>query len=140
MARKASKGRKPYFLTRLTRHLGGVDPAKLAVIEQTFQPYERPNVHLAIEKMLGARGVRAEVEGVLLDEEYHSVSLAKLSRDVTARHVLSGPVEYHDIEIADGKRLACVKRALYWIKTPVAAGGPLVMLVHQPLHSYPPKI
>src|SRR4051812_4348616 len=91
---------KDYFFKHLKKHLKA-DPSRLEVIEQSVQPYERPNLQLAIQEMLSADGVEAELEGVLPAEEYHSVSLAKLSRGATAREVLAGPVEYHDVEVAD---------------------------------------
>jgi cell division protease FtsH len=127
---------KRYFLKRLTRHLG-TDPARLVVVEQTFAPYQRPNLHLAFAKLLAGKGVAHELEGVLLDQDYQSLSLARLSRAQTAAQVFAGPVEYADVTVADGRKLACVKRGLYWVTTPQ---GPLAMLVYPERHAHPPQI
>src|SRR5688500_4821874 len=96
---RSTSSTKPYFLRRLTRHLR-TDPFRLEVIEQAFAQYQRPNLHLAFERLLAAKGVEHELEGVLMAEDYESVTLAKLSREQTARRVYAGPVEYKDVEIA----------------------------------------
>lgn len=57
---------------------------------------------------------------------------------MTARAFLPGPVEYHDAELASGKRLACVQSGIYWITT--RATGPVAMMIGQDKHRYPPEI
>jgi len=75
---------EPGLLKRLRRHLRA-DPAKLPVVEQHFEFYERPNLHLAVEELLEGPQSRAELIGVVVPEEYQSVTLSKLSRPASAK-------------------------------------------------------
>jgi cell division protease FtsH len=96
---------------RLRTHFG-VDPAKLPVVHQEFASYERANLHLALEEVVGGENAAALI-GVVEPEDYDRVTLTKLAiREKAAKHV-SGPVEYVDVPVADGRRLACVKQGLY---------------------------
>jgi cell division protease FtsH len=110
------------LLVRLRDHFP-TDPARLPVVEQSFQHYERPNLHLAIEELLAEPGRQPELLGVIVPQEFHAVNLSKLSRPRTAKDYEQGPVEYADVDLAGGRRLACVKRGLYLFRdgeTPVA--------------------
>jgi hypothetical protein len=133
---RKSKISADYFLKRLRKHFG-VDPGDLVVVTQAFAVYDRPNIHLALEELLARRGTKAELEGIVAHDTYESPSLARLSRQMTARGFLPGPVEYHDVELAGGKRLACVKSGVYWVKT---RGGPVAMMIGQDRHRFPPEI
>ena len=133
---RATPARSSYFLKRLWKHFG-TDPATLALVSQSFAPYDRPNIHLALEKLLGKRGITADLEGIIAVNAYERSSIAKLCREATARSYLPGPVEYHDVEVADGKRQACVKGGIYWIKT---RSSPVVLLITEDGHRYPPQI
>jgi hypothetical protein len=138
MAGKVRKTRKqePVLLRRLRKHFG-TDPGELPVVEQTFSQYERPNLHLAIEEMLNDPGREADLLGVLVPEDYHNPSLARLSRAATARSFEEGPVEYADQSLPAGRHLACVKRGLYLVRED---DGPLALLVYQPFHVHPPAL
>jgi len=130
MAKRKPKTRRSGLLWRLRRHLGA-DPGKLAVLEQTFQAYERPNLHLALEELLHELKEPPECMGVLTQHEYDSARLAKMSRASTARYYEAGSVEYTDVALADGRQLACIKRALFLIRERAA---PLALLVEQDRH------
>lgn len=130
MARKKRAMRRSGLLWRLRRHLKQ-DPGKLAVLEQTFDAYERPNLHLAIEELLQEKDVNAESMGVLTQHEYDSARLAKMSRASTARYYEAGSVEYADVPLADGRQLACIKRALFLLQE---QAGPLALLVESDQH------
>jgi hypothetical protein len=106
--RKAETG----FLKRL-RNWFDCDPAELPVIEQNFATYERPNLHLAIEELMQEPGREGQLLGIVVPDEYHSVTLSKLSRKSSSRYFSSGPVEYVDVPLAGGRQLACIKRGLY---------------------------
>src|SRR5205823_3255508 len=69
---------EPSLLQRLRTHFG-CEPAALPVLEQHYEPHERPNLHLALEELLEEPGRRAELFGVVVADEYHSPSLARLS-------------------------------------------------------------
>src|SRR5690242_12578377 len=107
MAGKTRKKRKavPPLLRRLRKHFGA-DPAELPVLEQQFSLYERPNLHLAVEEMTGGPDRQAVLVGVLVPEDYHSPSLARLSHAAAARRFEEGPVEYADEPLPGGRSMA----------------------------------
>ena len=125
-----------YFYRRMRKHFG-VDPATLVLVSQRYQTYEWPNVHLALQKVFSKKNVKAELEGILVDEYQRAASLAKLSRQETAQHFMPGPVEYRDVEVAGGQRLSCVERGLYWVNVPSSA---VAVLISQTFNEYPPAI
>jgi cell division protease FtsH len=127
---------QPPLLARLWAHFGQ-DPGKLPVLEQEFAKYERPNLHIAIEELLSPPGCDPELIGVVLAEEYQSVTLAKMSRPASSISIDEGPVEYVDVPLSGERTLACVKRGLYLFRH---EGRPAAMLVTQPVHSHPPRI
>ncbi len=127
---------KSAILNRLRTHFG-CEPSGLTVVEQSFAFYERPNLHLAIEDLLSKPRCGAALVGIVVPEEYHSVSLSKLSRDATARSFDEGPVEYADVALAGERRLACVKRGLYLFQD---QSQPVVMLVSEQQYTRTPGI
>ena len=132
---KSRPARYSDFLGRMRKHFGG-DPAKLVVVTRGFAPYDRPNIHLALETILARPGTSYTLDGILASDDYQNPTLARLSRETTARRFVARPVEYHDVDLADGKRQACVKCGLYWIKT---KASPIALLVTEN-HHYPPQI
>jgi hypothetical protein len=48
MAKQKRTPRRTGLVWRLRAHLKA-DPGKLAVVEQVYESYERPNLHLALE-------------------------------------------------------------------------------------------
>ena len=77
MAKSRTKN-EPSLLRRLRKHFG-CDPAALPVVEQQFAFYERPNLHLALEELLGEANRRSQLLGVVGLAEYHAATLARLS-------------------------------------------------------------
>ena len=136
MAKKTAKKRPPTSLLtrRLREHFDG-EPADLPVVEQQFGLHERPNLHLAIEEMLGSANRRAKLLGVLAHDEYHSPSLGRLSRKAAAKSFEQGPVEYVDVALPAGRHLSCVKSGLYLVHED---DGPLALLITMPRH--PPSL
>src|SRR5262245_22869975 len=110
MPSKTHKERRsaPSLLRCLRKHFDA-DPAALPVVEQQFALHERPNLHLAVEELLGDPGRRAKLVGVLARDEYRSPSLGRLSREASAKQFEPGPVEYADVALPGGRHLACVK-------------------------------
>jgi hypothetical protein len=138
MPTKTGKKRKaaPVLLRRLRKHLD-LEPDNLPVIEQSFAQYERPNLHLAVEEMLGGSDRSADLVGVLAADEHRSPSLARLSREASARYFEQGPVEYLDVSLPGGHNLACVKTGLYLVRE---EEGPLALLITMPRFAHPPSI
>src|SRR5579872_1862291 len=122
--------RVPALFTRLRKHFS-TDPGKLPVVEQTFQLYDRANLHITIEELLAK--CNTTLIGIVLPHYYDTVSLAKISRESTAKGYEEGPVEYVDVELADNRRLACVKQGLYTFHDD---GQPVVLLITPPLHHH----
>jgi len=136
-AKAKTKGKaEPGLLKRLRAHFRA-DPAKLPVVEQNFAFYERPNLHLAIEELFNPPEWNAKPIGIVVPEEYHSVTLSKLSQRVSAQRFQEGPVEYIDVPLAGDRHLACVKRGLYFLS---ADNVPIVMLISQEQYSRNPSI
>src|SRR5262245_36984807 len=127
MGKQKRTPRRSSLVWRLRRHLK-VDPGKLPVLEQVFETYERPNLHLALKEMIREMPHMPDQMGVLRQHEYDNARLAKMARASTAKYYQAGSVEYTDIPLADGRQLACIKRALFLIRGPA---GPLALLVEQ---------
>jgi hypothetical protein len=127
---------EPKLFRRLGAHFG-CDPAALPVVEQTFAPYERPNLHLAIEDLLAEPQRRPELVGVVVPQEYQGVSLAKLARAASASQYDEGPVEYVDVALAGERRLACLKRGLYCFRD---EGEPVALLLTVAVLQHPPAL
>jgi hypothetical protein len=127
---KAGATAEPELFARLRTHFG-TEPSRLPVVEQGFQFYHRPNLHLAIQELLAESGRDATLIGVIVAQEYQSVTLAKLSRPRSAAGYDEGPVEYADVDLAGGRRLACLKRGLYLFRD---AETPIALLISETLH------
>jgi hypothetical protein len=126
----------PVLLRRLRKHFDA-EPADLSVVEQHFGLHDRPNLHLAIEEVLGEPGRSAELVGVLASDEYCSPSLGRLSREASAKQFEQGPVEHVDVSLPGGRHLACVKSGLYLVRD---EGRRLALLVTMPRRSHPPAL
>src|SRR4051812_33142908 len=131
-ATDAAAPSEPDLLARLRRHFAG-DPARLPVVEQHLQAYHRPNLHTALESLLAESGREPNLVGVVVPQEYHAVSLAKLTRPRSAAEFDEGPVGYADVDLAGGQRLACVKRGLYLFRDD---GAPAALLLNEQLRPF----
>jgi hypothetical protein len=129
-------GKLSSLLRKLRDHFDG-EPATLPVLEQRFGIHDRPNLHLALEEMLGQPGVESETVGVVVLEHYREPSLSQLSREVSARNFDEGPVEYIDVALPGHRQLACVKRGLYLIR---ALAQPIALLLGQEQFTHKPGI
>jgi cell division protease FtsH len=138
MPGKTVKKRKPapILLRRLRKHFG-TEPAELPVLEHQVAAHDRPNLQLAVEELFSERGRQAELLGVLAHEEHTGPSLARLSREASARNFEQGPVEYMDVALPGERRLACVKNGLYLVRE---KKGAVALLVTKPPHAFPPSI
>jgi cell division protease FtsH len=123
----------PALLHRLRCHFD-CDPARLPVIEQNLAFYERPNLHLALADLLAEPNRRADLLGVIGLEEHRAASLARLSREASARHFDEGPVEYVDVSLPEDRHLACVKNGLYLAHE---GGQPLAILLAEQQYAWP---
>ena len=115
----------------------GIDPAKLVLVTQRYAAYNNPIFISRLEQLLSQKKVKAELEGIIPVQSYEAVSLAKLSRKNTSHLFLPGPVEYQDVEVANGAGWRACRRGIYWVKTKRDA---IVMLVSEAVHQFPPGI
>src|SRR5262245_3795895 len=134
--RKKRARKEPSLLKRLRTHFG-TDPADLPVVEQRFDLYDRPNLHLAIQELLEEPGRKAELIGIVMGDDYRTPTLAKLARAATAEYFDEGPVEYADEALPNEQQLACVKRGAWFLHE---QGEPVALLLTKELRSYPPQI
>jgi hypothetical protein len=126
------QNKKADLFKKLRSHFG-TDPAQLPFIGQELDLHERPNLHLALDEMLS----EAEPEVIGLVEFDYDVSLGKLSRESSAKEFDQGPLEFFDVPLANGSKLACVKQGLYFF---LEDGQEITLLVTERRHSYPAKI
>ncbi len=108
MAKKPSPKPVPVLFQKLEKHFG-CDPGELPLIERSFEKYERPNLHQALEEIGGKSGTW---HGMVSLQSYNTSSLAKLSRVSSASQFDAGPVQHVDEVLPGNQRLACVKRGM----------------------------
>jgi hypothetical protein len=126
--------KKANLFNRLHKHFSS-DPAHLPVVLEDIDVYERPNLHVAIAELLDGSQDQSALVGIV-DFDYE-VSLARLSRESSAKEFDEGPVAFTDVPLANGEKLACVKEGLYFFEND---GQRVVLLVTSRRHSYPAKI
>jgi ATPase family associated with various cellular activities (AAA) len=134
MQQMASQGpsEEPFFRRRLTEHFGA-DPSKLTIISEKFTDSDHPNLHLAIDGFVTSEGRTHELLGLSGEiVPFGGVSLATLVAPggtglMGNSAPTEGPVKYLNLELADGKGLACVQLGLYLVKD---GDKPLAILVH----------
>ncbi len=104
------------LLERLEGHLG-VDPTQLPVITEEFDPFEHPNVQVALDAYLGGEGRRADLLGVAAgNKRYMALSLSDLlSRGDGPGPLAEGPVDYVNFHLAGDRVLSCVQFGLYLV-------------------------
>lgn len=113
----ASAGaRESPLLERLKQHLG-TDVATLPVIAEEYDPFDHPNVQLAIDDYLSQPGLTSELIGVAGENKQHMD--LRLSSFVTPTHRMAaleeGPVDYVNFHLAGDRVLACVDFGLFLI-------------------------
>jgi ATPase family associated with various cellular activities (AAA) len=134
MQQMASQGpaEEPFFRRRLAEHFGA-DPSKLTIISEKFGDSDHPNLHLAVEAFIGAPGRTSELLGIASEVvAFGGFSLAQLVAPGSAGLMggagpSEGPVKYTNLELNDGKGLACTQLGLYLVKD---GEHPLALLVH----------
>lgn len=104
---------------RISEHLG-VDPALLPVFSEEFDPYEHPNLQVAIDAYLEPEGRSADLIGIAAQQR-HYIELG-LSTIASQRvlpgmpPMVEGPVDYVNFHLAGDRLLPCVKFGLYIVR------------------------
>ncbi len=114
-------GHKKQIVEKIKDHLGG-DPATYPILSEEFEIWNHPNLHLALEsytssagrsvKLLGIQGGILNFGGISLAEIVTPKTMAGFAGLGGAKE---GPVQYMNVDLADGKKLACVQGALYLV-------------------------
>lgn len=125
---------KQTLFDQLKQHFGG-DPSKLPVVQEELQFYERPNLQLAIEKILQADDCEFELSGIVeFDTE---ATMARMASKNAQKDFDTGPVEYIDVQLARQEKLACVKQGWYLFRQNDVPG---VIFLSNAKYTYPPKL
>lgn len=114
---------KNEFRTKLKEHFGQ-DPSTLPIVSESFAKYNHANVFLAIEDYTKAAGRSAKIVGIQGGfMNFKSATMAELVAPGTAASMVGiggpkeGPVLYKNIELSDGRKLACIQTGLYLIRS-----------------------
>lgn len=112
----ATTSEKGFFQEKLQSHFE-VDSTQLAIVSESFQAHEQPNLHLAMEEYLRDPSRTNELFGVVTSEHF-GVGLAELLKGGTMRGLpppTEGPVAYTNVQIGDDRTMQCIKSGLYLI-------------------------
>jgi hypothetical protein len=116
-ATHAEPGSEPHFVALLRAHFG-TDPTVLPILTEGFEPSEHPNVQVAMDGFVAARGRSAELVGVAHEmKRMTGVGLAELVMrgrgGLYGGHTgTAGPVEYVTVTLDEGRTLSCVQYGL----------------------------
>lgn len=98
----------------------GVDVTTLPVTSEEFDPFEQPNVQVALDAWLAAPGREADLIGVAAQQRhYMQFGLATITgqeRIPGVPPVVEGPVDYVNFHLESGRVLACVQFGLYLVR------------------------
>ena len=126
----ASRATPKDILAELRRHFRK-DPGTQQVVETRFDQYDRPNLQIAIDKLVGTK---PKLFGIISPQDHLAPRLSKLCSAATASLFSVGPVELVNVPSGHSTTLSCVKRGLYLFRY---AGKPMALSLHEEL--YHPK-
>lgn len=131
VAREAGPPTSP-LLERIRHHLGG-DVTSLPVMSESFDPFEHPNVQVALDDYFAQPDRTAVLAGIALEHkrfmELHLSDLVAGSLPVGRSGVAEGPVDYVDFHLDGDRVLPCVQFGLYFA---TVGRQPLLVLVAGP--------
>lgn len=108
----------PLLFDRIQDHLRE-DPTRLPVVTEEFDPYEQPNLQVAMDDYVGSNGRRAELVGVATQQRhYMGFGLSILAGQGGMPGLsgfVEGPVDYVNFHLAGGRVLPCVQFGLYFV-------------------------
>jgi DNA polymerase III delta prime subunit len=113
---------------RIAEHVG-TDPATLPVFSEEFDPYEHPNVQIAINDVHEKQENTAELVGIAAQyRHFAELGLAMVASQKVLPGmppIVEGPVEYVNFHLANHQLLPCVQLGLYFLHdrgTPIVVG------------------
>lgn len=119
-------------LKRLVRRHLRVPIEQCPVVNEVFANYECPNIHLALEQVIGPQVARKPY-GVPC-----GATLAELARSHFWSGYTVGPPEFADLSVGVDERMACVSRGLFLVQD--EQGEPVVLLLGEVQYSHPPQM
>jgi hypothetical protein len=96
---------------RIQAHLG-IDPASLQVVTEQVDPYEHPNVQVALDSYLAQVDPDASWIGIAGEQKQYVTSAIGMIIGETRHRVGSGPVDHVSVRLARGQVLSCVQHGL----------------------------
>jgi len=113
-------GRKGF--TQLIHEHFGKDPTGFPIVTEQFEKYNHPNIHLALEAYVKQPGVTSSILGIQGGfMNFTGVALSELvSQPSVASYIgfggaKKGPVQYANIQLDGGSKIACVQSGLFLI-------------------------
>jgi len=105
------------LLSRLREHFRAA-PDRFPIVSQRFEASEHPNLQTGIDAYLAAEGRSATLLGLITSRVFRDVRLAELVRgkSVGNSEPVQGPVEYVNVDLADGQVMPCVNIGLYLVR------------------------
>jgi AAA+ superfamily predicted ATPase len=115
MAAEADAGQRtgnPVY-DRIREHLG-LDPRQLEVHAEEFDPFDHPNLQVAIDAFLDSPERQAQIVGISVqNRRYMELSLSEI---LTGEGwIQEGPIDYVNFHLAGGRLLPCVQFGVYLI-------------------------
>lgn len=94
----------------------GDDPKSMTILKELFLERDLPNLQIALDRFLHKPQRSAEKVGYLARHESPDFGLGTIfsARDPWET-VTEGPLHYRSVELANGERLECVSKGLYFI-------------------------
>jgi hypothetical protein len=131
---------EPLFVQRFRAHFAQ-EPTTLPVVSETFEPFEHPNLHLAVEDYLAQPGRSADILGIISAHKFMGVSLSDLvapagSPLMGQSGATEGPVEYVNIALDGDRVLTCVQCGVYLLRD---GNERLAVLMRGPVSLHSPK-
>ena len=104
------------LIERLKAYLGD-EPNTAPIVAEEFESYEHPNVHLAMEAVLGRKGRKVELTGIAVpNKRWSAITFSDLlSGGGPYQRITEGPVDYINFKLEDDKVLACVQFGLFLV-------------------------
>ncbi|HYH13087.1 MAG TPA: hypothetical protein VD789_12085, partial [Thermomicrobiales bacterium] len=124
---------------RIGAHLD-TDPSQLPVFTEELDPYEHPNLQVAIDACLAAEGREARLVGIAAQQRHFmnfGLSLIASRQAMPGLPpIVEGPVDYVNFHLADDRVLPCVQSGLYVVRD---GDTPLVVAVAGPAEHHGPR-
>lgn len=124
----------PVLVDCIRQHLG-TEVASLPVVTEPFDPYEQPNLQVALDDIVATVDPGAALLGIAGEQKQYVTSVLSeiLAHDTAGTPGLRGfvesPVDLVNFHLANGRELPCVQHGIYLVRV---GNAPLVAAVLGP--------